>query len=128
MDMNSGMRLRFIALGAGITLMGSLIGVMTVKSQREAHLLRARLTQVDSESFRIADEFREFLRRLNNSLFDYGNKPEPGERDQFLKASHELDVWIDEQKPKLTTAAEMALMQEIDTAYDVYQQASQEFL
>jgi signal transduction histidine kinase len=126
--MNFGIKFRLVALAAGIAVGGLLIGLMTVKSQQQADLLRERLNRVESESFRIADDFREFLRRLNNSLYEYGSRPGPADRDQVLKASHDLDVWIDEQKPKLTTAQEKALMQQIDVAYDGYQRVANELL
>jgi signal transduction histidine kinase len=40
--------------------------------------------------------------------------------DAFTRASHELDVWIDAQKPKLTSVGEKAFMNQIDGAYDEY--------
>src|SRR5262245_56694005 len=100
--------------------MGLAIVVMTVKSHQHAQELRARLNQVDSESFRIANEFRDFLRQLNNSLYGYGSDHNPAALEKFIKSSHELDLWIDAQKPKLTTAQEKSLMQQIDASYDNY--------
>ena len=93
--MNFGVKFRLIALAAGVGLMGLSIGLMTVNSQRQARELRARLQRVDSETFRIADQFRDFLRQLNNSLYQYGTTFAPADRDTFLKASEELDRWID---------------------------------
>jgi len=124
--MNLRITFRLIAFAVGIGLMGLVILFETMRSQRQAQELRERLNQVDSESFRIADQFREYLRQLNSSMYRYGNGHDPAERDAFLKASHELDVWIDEQKPKLRTDQERALMQQIDAAYDDYLRAATE--
>jgi signal transduction histidine kinase len=124
--MNNRVKLRLIGLTAGIGLMGLVIAFITVKTQRQAAALRTRLNQVDSESFRIAEQFAEFLRQLNNSLYNYGSQHDPAERDSFLKASDKLDLWIDEQKPKLKTQSEYALMLQIDAAYNDYRRAANE--
>jgi signal transduction histidine kinase len=126
--MNYRIKLRVIALGTAIALIGLAIGLMTVRSQRQAAELRQRLTQVDSESFRIADQFGDYLRRLNNSLFRYGVGRAPADLDKFRVASDELNSWIDEQKPKLRTATEIAAMQQIDSAYDDYLRVANELL
>jgi signal transduction histidine kinase len=118
--MKFGIRFRIIALATGITLMGLVIGLMTVRDRKRTDELRVRLSRVDSESFRIADQFRDFLRDLNNSLYEFGSRFDPADRDKFQSASHQLDLWIDEQKPKLTTDRERSLMQQIDVAFDDY--------
>ena len=104
--MNFRIKLRLIGLVVGIGLMGLVILFETVQSQRQAQELHAQLNQVDSESFRIADQFREFLRELNGSMYRYGIERDPAERDGFLKASRALNLWIDQQKPKLTSDQE----------------------
>jgi signal transduction histidine kinase len=126
--MNFRIKLRLIGLVVGIGLMGLVILFETVQSQRQAQELHAQLNQVDSESFRIADQFREFLRELNGSMYRYGIERDPAERDGFLKASRALNLWIDQQKPKLTSDQEKALMQQIDVAYDDYLRAATELL
>jgi len=50
----SGIKWRLIALGLALALMGALIVVVVLTSQRQAAELRARLSQVDVESFGIA--------------------------------------------------------------------------
>jgi len=82
--------------------------------------LRARFSQVDFESFRIADQFRDSLRELNNTMQRYGTEHDPVVWNEFLEASHKLDGWIDEQKPKLITQREKDALQQIDVAYDDY--------
>ncbi|MEO8426796.1 MAG: ATP-binding protein [Verrucomicrobiota bacterium] len=111
---------RLLGLIATIVLMGMGIAFLTVNSQWQARELRAQLRQVDSESFRIADQFVGFLRQLNESLYHYGQSHTPLDVKVFTKASEELDHWIDAQKPKLNTGQEKTIMQQIDTAYDDY--------
>jgi signal transduction histidine kinase len=126
--MNFRIKLRLIGLVVGIGLMGLVILFETIQSQRQAQELHAQLNQVDSESFRIADQFREFLRGLNGSMYRYGIERDPAERDEFLKSSQALNLWIEQQKPKLTSDQEKALMQQIDVAYNDYLRAATELL
>jgi hypothetical protein len=99
MIMNNRVRLRLIGLAAAIGLMGLVIAFMTLRSQRQAGELRARLHQVDSESFQIADGFKDSLRQLNSALYRFGSTREPADMERFRDASHELDNWIDIQSP-----------------------------
>ena len=118
--MKFGARLRLAMLALAVALMGVFIAFATLHSRQQASELRARLSQVDFESFRIADQFRDFLRELNNTMFRYGTDHDPATLNEFLEASHQLDVWIDEQKPRLKTQREKEVLQQIDAAYDDY--------
>src|ERR1017187_6422469 len=118
--MKFGIRFRLVALALIVALMGALILLATLNSQRQAAELRDRLSQVDFESFRIADQFRDSLREVNNTMQRYGTEHDPAVWSEFLEASHKLDGWIDEQKPKLTTQHEKDALQQIDAAYDDY--------
>src|SRR5439155_2790015 len=84
------------------------------------HELRGQLDQVDLEIFRMADRFKDSLRDLNDKVRHYRTTREPAIWQEFLQASQELDTWIDEQKPKLTTKPEKDVLQQIDVAYDKY--------
>jgi len=124
--MNFGVKLRFTALALVVGLLGVLIGLTTLNSQRQAAELRARLSHVDLESFGIADHFKDSLRALNSTMFNYGIRHDPTDWESFLKVSQELDIWIDEQKPRLTTQREKDVLEEIDTAYDDYRGAGRD--
>jgi len=113
---------------AAFLLVGVGIAWLTVQLQRETIELKTRLRQVDSESFGIADQFTEFLRNLNDSLYHYGRSHVLPDVAAFDKASHELDLWIDNQKPKLTSKQERAVMEQINHAYNGYMQAAKELL
>src|ERR1017187_1329604 len=124
--MKFGIRFRLVALALIVALMGALILLATLNSQRQAAELRDRLSQVDFESFRIADQFRDSLREENNTMQRYGTEHDPAVWNEFLEASHKLDGWIDEQKPKLTTQHEKDALQQIDAAYDDYMRVARD--
>ncbi len=126
--MRFGAKFRLLALAAGLALAWLLIGLMTVRSQRQAGFLRARLSQLESESFRVADDFRDDLRKLNESLYHYGRSHTSPDVAAFMQASDELDRWLEAQKPKLTTASEKAVMEQMNTTYDDYRRAASALL
>ncbi|MBC8125741.1 MAG: hypothetical protein H8M99_01150, partial [Gloeobacteraceae cyanobacterium ES-bin-144] len=65
---------------------------------------------------------------MNYSLYHYGRSNVAADVPAFRKASDELDRWIDEQKPKLVTEKEKAIMQQIAGAYDGYRRTATELL
>jgi len=118
--MSSGIRLRLVALALALALMVGLIVVVTLTSQSQAHELRARLSQVDLESFGIADHFKEALRDVTDKMRMYRNSHDPAVWDDFLRSGRQLDLWIDDQAPRLTTQHEKEMLKEIDSAYNDY--------
>jgi signal transduction histidine kinase len=122
--MNLRVQLRIVALATAIGLLGLSIAFLAFKSERQFEELRTRLKQVDSESYRIADQFKESLSQLNSSLVRFSSNHDPTDLTNFLKASHALDDWIDDQKPKMTSDLEKALVQQLDVAYTNYVQES----
>ena len=88
---------------------------------------RAQLTQIESETLGIADHFRLALTELNNTMLKYGIHRGPADWAFFVKASDDLDHWINEQKPKLgTTPLEKGVLQNIAAAYDDYRRVARE--
>src|SRR5436190_264029 len=127
-SMKTRFQRRLVGLVAAMVLMGLGIAFLTIRAHRQTSDLRNQLSQVVSESFRTADQFRVLLRQLNNSLYYYGQSNITVNLPAFGQASHELDVWIDQQKPKLTTEKEKAIMRQIDEAYDGYRRTANELL
>ncbi len=118
--MNLSVNFRLAVLGFAAGLMGLLIVVAIVLSQRQADQLRAQLNTVDSESFGIAEHFKDSLRELNNIRFRYTVDHDPASWEQFLDASRDLDAWMDQQAPKLTTSSEKDALRDVKAAYDHY--------
>jgi signal transduction histidine kinase len=123
--MKCGVTFRLAALGAAIGLMGVLIVLITFTSQREANELRARLSTVDSESFGISEHFKDRLREVNTMRLRAAADHDPATWDQFLKASHELDGWLDQQAPTLTTQLQKDALRQARAAFDDYLQTAQ---
>jgi signal transduction histidine kinase len=119
-DMKFGIQHRLAALVTVVAVMGVLILLATLYSQRQADEMSDKLSRVESESFRIADQFRESLRAVNNTLQSYGTDHDPATWNAFLEGSRKLGLWIEEQKPKLTTQREMEALQQMDAEYQEY--------
>ena len=66
--MNFGIKFRLVALATAVGLMGILIALATLISQSQSTKVRLRLSQVDEESFGMADHFRRTLRELRPSI------------------------------------------------------------
>jgi signal transduction histidine kinase len=124
--MKFGIILRLVALTLVVALMGILILLATLNSQKKSAQLREQLSQVDLESFRIADQFHDSLRELSNTMQRYGTDHDPAIWGEFLQASRKLSGWIEQQKPKLTSQDEKDALQQITSGYRDYLQAAQE--
>ncbi len=124
--MKFGITFRLITLTLVVASLGLLIFLATLNSQRESAELGARLSQVDEESFRIADDFRDSQRELNNLMQRYGTEHDPALWEQFLAGGQKLSAWIDDQKPKLTTQAEKDTLQQLGIAFNDYLQAARD--
>lgn len=118
--MGLSIKLRLAVLGFAAGLMGALIFFITLNSQRETTDLQSRLSSLDTESFGLADQFRESMRSLNNTVIDYGINHNPSTWQRCVKDSGELESWITEQKPKLQNPPEKALLQQIEDSLHDY--------
>lgn len=108
--MNSGVRLRLAALGLAVGLMGALIVLVTLSSEKRAEDVRARLGQVDLESFQIADRFKDTLRHANERMRRYASANDPAAWTEFLQAADELKSWIERQAAKTSTGRELTIL------------------
>jgi signal transduction histidine kinase len=124
--MNLKAKFRLAALGLGAGLMGVLIALATMLSQKQAAELRVQLQIVDSESAGISEHFKDSLREVNNIRLRYTMDRDPAAWQQFLGACHDLDAWLDQQAPKLTTSREKDVLRQVKTAYDDYLEASRQ--
>jgi len=124
--MNVKAKFRLAALGGAAGLMGLLIALATILSQKQAGELRSQLHIVDSESAGISEHFKDSLREVNNIRLRCITDRNPADWEQFLNASHELDAWLDLQTPKLTTSREKDLLLQVKAAYVDYLDASRQ--
>jgi signal transduction histidine kinase len=115
--MRFGVTFRLVTLGAAIGLMGVLIVLFTLNSEKEGEELHARLNAVDSESFNFAEHFKDQLREVNTVRLRAEVDHDPATWDQFLKASQGLDDWFDQQSPILTTQSQKDALTEAKTVF-----------
>jgi signal transduction histidine kinase len=121
-----GIRFRLTALALASVLTGALIVVVTLTSQRQAEEAKTRLGQVDLESFRIADGFKEKLRFANDKMRRYASVRDPAAWEDFLKASEGLQSWIEEQTSILAISHERDLLNQMRTAREGYLKKAQD--
>lgn len=125
--MYSAIKLRLAILGLAVGLMGTLIVLVTLNSQRQGAELRAKLNQVDAESFGLAEHFKDMLREVSDRLTRYRNTREPAAWQDFLKASRELDSWIQEQTAKPATPREKEVLKQMALTYADFARAASEW-
>ncbi len=124
--MNLKFKLRLAALGLAVGLLGALIVAVTLTSQQQAEESRERLGQVDFESIRIADRFKDKLRYANDQMRRYSIGRDPAGWAEFLQASEELKSWIDTQASSLAPRLEQKVIREMKAAYAVYMQKARD--
>jgi signal transduction histidine kinase len=124
--MNFKFKLQLTALGLAVGLLGALIVGVTLTSQQQAEEARAQLGQVDLESMRIADRFKDKLRYANDQMRRYSSSRDPAVWAEFLKASEELKLWINSQGPHLAPGLEQAVLKQMGAAYPVYLQKARD--
>ena len=117
--------IRIVALVVVIALSAVLIFQTAVRTWHDVSELRGRLTSVQIESFHIADYVQREVLELSNYLLQYIAEGDPQDLQQFHKGTHELDLWLDAQIPKLRTAKEKEVLNRLNTAFDEYVKAAQ---
>lgn len=106
--------------------MGAAIVLIVLDFQRQGQELRTRLNYIDAETGEIAAHFKDSLRELSNTRYQYAISHDPAVWEQFLKASGELSLWLDGQALQLTTQGEKDALRQVVSAYDDYLRAAGE--
>lgn len=122
--MKFGVTIRLAALGAAIGVLGLLIVLITLSSEREGDELRVRLNAVDSESADIFEQFKDRLREINTVRLRAEVDHDPATWKQFIKLSHDLDGQFDDVAAKLRTPRETDVLHLAKAAYDSYYQTA----
>ena len=120
----TAIQLRLTGFALAIVLVALLIAWAAHASLLRVKQLSARLTSAQISSFQTADYFQAHLQELDYILLRYAVQRDAADREQFVKGWEELNKWIDSQKPTLTTPKELAILNQIDTAYDDYHAAA----
>lgn len=120
----SHIKLRLAGLGLAVAFLGALIVVVTLESEHQAGEISARLGQVDTESFRIADRFKDKLRYANDKMRLYAIRGEPAAWRDFVAASDELKQWIKGQQNQLVGDRERSMLKQLGVAEAAYMNAA----
>src|ERR1019366_2851275 len=118
--MSGGMKYRLVAFVVAIAGMVVLIAWTGHTSWQRSGELRVRLTTVQLQSFQIAEHLQQTIWELTNLVLRYGVYHDTNSWARFQVLSHELDKWIDDQRPILSTENERQLLDLINARYDDY--------
>jgi signal transduction histidine kinase len=118
------MKYRLVAFVLAIAGMFALIAWAAHTSWRRSGELSDRLTTVQLASFKIADHLQQTIWELNDFVLRYVVSGDTNDWAHFHSRSTELDQWIDEERPKLTTEQEKRVLDLINTNYDFYMAAA----
>jgi signal transduction histidine kinase len=118
--MKRGLLLRLGLFGLAMLAVMLAIGWTAQTTWQEARHAHEKFDAVQVESFEIADYFQEKLLDLDGALQRYALLKDPADWLGFIQESEKLDRWIDEESPKLRNPEEMALLKNINDAYDAF--------
>ena len=122
--MSGGMKYRLVAFILAIAGMVVLIAWTGHTSWQCSGELRVKLTTVQLQSFQIAEHLQQTIWELNNLVLRYGVYRDTNAWARFQTRSKELDNWIDEERPILSTDRERLILDLINTNYDNYMAAA----
>jgi signal transduction histidine kinase len=122
--MNGGIKYRLVAFILAIAGMFVLIAWTGHTSWRRTGELREKLTTVQLQSFQIAEHLQQTVWELNNLVLRYGVYHDTNAWAHFQTRSKELDKWIDDESPILTTGRERLVLDLINARYDEYMAAA----
>jgi signal transduction histidine kinase len=124
--MSGTIKYRLVAFVLAIAGMFFLIAWTAHTAWRRGRDLQERLTTVQLQSFQIADHFQQTIWELNNIVLRFGVYHNNNDWARFVHVSTELDKWIDDQRPALSTEKERQILDLINTNYDDYLTAARQ--
>ena len=122
--MNSGIIFRLTVFFTAITLLLALIGWMAHTSWQRTGQLQVQLSETQWKSFQIADHLQQTVLGLNNMVLRYAAYQNMADWTNFCVASRDLDAWINDQQPILSSQKERPFLDEISTAFQDYMAAA----
>jgi signal transduction histidine kinase len=123
-SISRGIKYRVAAFVLAIAVMIALIAYAAHSAWQRGSELREKLTTVQLKSFQIADHFQQSILELNNIVLRYGVYRDTNDWSRFKVLSKELDTWIDDERPELTTDKEKGILDKINDKYDYYMLAA----
>jgi signal transduction histidine kinase len=120
--MTSAVKFRLGALGLAASIMGALIVFVTLLSQRQGADLRFKLNEVDATSFGLAEHFKDAFRDAGDKLTRYRSTGDAAAWTDYLKASGDLNAWIQGQISGQITPLEREILEQMNSSYSVCEQ------
>ena len=118
--MNPGIISRLIIFFATISLLALLIAWTAHTSWLRTGELQSRLSAQQWKSYQIGDHLQQSILGLNIMVLHYAAYEEPDEWTNFETSSADLDQWIDQQQPLLSSDKERPLLNQIKSVYVKY--------
>jgi len=118
--MSENIKFRVSIFVAAIVLLVLLIAWTAHISLRRMGELHEHLSAQQWKSFQIADHLQQAILSLNNKVLRYAAYQDREDWTNFDSASKELNRWINEQQPILSSQTELPLLDQISAAYRDY--------
>jgi len=122
--MNSGILIRFILFFTAILSLLGLIGWTAHISWARTGQLHEQLSETEWKSFQTSDHLQQTVLGLNNMVLRYAAYQNLTDWTNFCIASHDLDQWINDQQPILSSEKERPFLNQISTAFQDYMAAA----
>jgi signal transduction histidine kinase len=123
--MNPGIKIRLALFITTIISLVLLIAWTAHSSWQRINESHEKLTDVQWKSFQIAGHLQQTILGLNNLVLRYAAYRDPEDWTNFDVQSKELNRWIDEQRPILSSEKERPLLDQIGAVYKDYLVAAQ---
>jgi hypothetical protein len=118
--MNPGIKFRIAVFITTIVLLVLLIAWTAHNSWERISQSHQKLSQMQSQSFQIADHLQQSILGLNNRILRYAAYHNDVDWFIFSGSSKDLQDWLAEQKPMLSSDAEHSLLLQINAAFQDY--------
>ncbi len=119
--MNRGIKFRLAAFITTIGLLVVLIGWTAHSSWQRLNTSHDNLARLQWQSFQIADHLQQKILGLNNAIYLYAAyPPHLDDWTNIVTTFQELQYWLDQQAPLLSSRTEGPLLGQIDSAYKDY--------
>jgi len=121
MLINRGIKFRLAIFITTIVLLVAMIGWTAHSSWQRINGSHETLSELQWQSFQIADHLQQQILGLNTAIYLYAAYP-PRQDDwtNIMATCQELQHWLDAQQPILSTQQEGPLLDQINAAYQEY--------
>ena len=115
-------RIQWVVFACAITVLGAVLAFIVHATWKHLHELRGELSQLQAESFHMADHLEAMMRELNETVLQFDAHHSPAHAEHFEKTAAELDDWIARQKNNVNTTREGDLLGQIHYALKTYRE------